>query len=364
MTEPTEIFSSMDPVTFLRTAVKANNSRAVKELIAGLPIVDENAYTYDPTKPERGWKEGHLHWYPVGGDRGNAGRIKLAGSPENPLAERIINAIESLIELERQIELARSQDTPPPSNPREAIKRYFQLPPLDELPAWRPLIRGMKATEYGRELAKRIRVRLIRSSRPVEYTVLIEDDGIGQQAGRIHSTLLSLGRSDKPDKPFLMGVFGQGGSSAYAASEFSWIISRRAPEVGEEGHDLGWTVIKHVYPIGRRDDYWAYLAANPDGRVPALPISAAEGIGFKRGAWIAHVNYNFGRTEPARTLYQALNHLLFNPVLPYELYTRPAPERPDPMWGNGYRLSRLGEDKKALDKKFEPQSVGKLPEVD
>lgn len=364
MIEPTEMFSSIDPIAFLRTAVKANSSKGVKELIAELPIVSENAYTYDPVKPERGWKEGYLHWYPVGGDRGNAGRIKLAGSPENPLAERIINSIESLIELERQIELTSSSDTPPPSDPREAITRYFQLPPLDELPAWKPLIRGMRATDYGRGLARRIRVRLIRATRPVEYTVLIEDDGIGQQAGRIHSTLLSLGRSDKPDKPYLIGVFGQGGSSAYAASEFSWIISRRAPEVGEGSPDLGWTVIKHVYPIGRRDDYWAYLAAHPDGRVPALPVSAAEEIGFKRGTWIAHVNYNFGRTEPARTLYQALNHLLFNPVLPYELYTRPALERPDPMWGNGYRLSRLGEDKKALDKKFEPQSVGKPGEVD
>jgi hypothetical protein len=46
-----------------------------------------------------------------------------------------------------------------------------------------------------------------------------------------------------------------------------------------------------------------------------------------------------------------LNHLLFNPVLPYELYTRPAPEAPEPMYGTGYRLSRLSaKEQLPLDK--------------
>ena len=44
----------------------------------------------------------------------------------------------------------------------------------------------------------------------------------------MHRTLLSLGSSDKGDKPYLIGVFGQGGSSTYAASKYSWVLSRRA----------------------------------------------------------------------------------------------------------------------------------------
>src|SRR5436309_623896 len=84
--------------------------------------------------------------------------------------------------------------------------------------------------------------------------VVVEDEGIGQPPGRMHATLLSLGRSDKPDKPYLIGVFGQGGSSAYAASEYSWIMSRRVPELLDGAHDgIGWTVIKRIVPAGRRD---------------------------------------------------------------------------------------------------------------
>src|SRR5262249_17025923 len=151
----------------LKSAVAATSSKAVKNLLANLPIVGENEYLFDATNSERDWKQGHLHWFPVGRDRGNAGRIKLAGSPENPIAERTINAMEALIELARQLELRTDPNAPPPENPREAVKRYFDLPPLDALPGWKYPIRGVKARAYAREVARRIRVRLLREARPV-----------------------------------------------------------------------------------------------------------------------------------------------------------------------------------------------------
>jgi hypothetical protein len=355
----TDIAEYVNPSSFLKTALLATSSKAIKNLLTQLPIVGENEYLFDASDPERGWVPGYLHWFPVGRDRGNAGRIKHAGSPENPIAERTINAMEALIELERQLELRKNASVPEPNNPRDAVKRYFDLPPLDVLPAWKQLIRGLRARAYAREIARRIRVRLVRETRPVEYTILVEDEGIGQTAERMHLTLLSLGTSDKPEKPYLIGVFGQGGSSAYAASDFSWIVSRREATLLENAKDtIGWTVIKHIYPKGRRDDYWAYLVAHPNGQVPGLPASALHETDFKHGTRVAHINYNFGKTEPSRTLYPSLNHLLFNPVLPYELYT--GPDRPpDPMYGNGYRLSLLRENKKALDKRIQPQEVEK-----
>jgi hypothetical protein len=363
MTKPTEL---PDRTQLITAAAAAMSSKAVREILSTLPIVGDNDYLFDESNPERGWRQGFLHWYPVGRERGNAGRIKLAGAPENPIAERTINGMEALIEMMRQLELKTKPGTLAPQSPREAVLRYFDLPPLDALPGWPHPLRGQKAFHYARELARRLRVRLVRETRPVEYAILIEDEGIGQTPPRMHVTLLSLGQSDKPDKPYLIGVFGQGGSSAYAASEFSWIMSRRAPGLLDGDPDgLGWTVIKRINPVGRRDVYWAYLAAHPDGRVPSFSPAAAEAIGLKHGTRIAHINYNFGKTEPARTLYQSLNHLLFNPVLPYELYTGPttgpSARTPDPMWGNGYRLAAL-TDKKSLDKAFAPQAVEKKGE--
>lgn len=350
-----------DDVDFARTAVSATSTKAVRDLLTRLPIVSEHEYQCDPAAPERGWRPGRFHWYPVGGDRGNAGRIKHAGQPENPIAERTINAMEALIELERQREVRRQPNAGAPSSPREAAMRYFDLPPLEEIPRRQTPIREQKAFDYARDLAKRIRVRLVRETQPVEYAVLIEDEGIGQAPARLHLTLLSLGCSDKPDKPYLIGVFGQGGSSAYAASEVSWMMSRRVRDLLDGDEDgIGWTVVRRIIPAGRRDCYWEYLAAHPDGRAPRLSVAAADAIGFECGTRIAHLKYNFGKTEPARTLFQSLNHLLFKPVLPYELYTGPAPRLPDPMWGNGFRLSTLTKKTlTALDKSFAPLGVEK-----
>ncbi len=349
----------VDEADFLRRAVSAASVDEITGLLGQLPIVDEQAYMFDRQSPEKGWTHGKLHWYPVGGDRGNAGRIKLAGGGGNPIGERLINAMEGLIEHHRQLELLADPHAPAPESPRDAVKRYFDLPPLDQIPLCETPIRGMKPKKYARQVAALIRVTLIRAKgKRGEYTILIEDDGIGQVPGKLHATLLSLGSSDKADKPYLIGVFGQGGSSAYAASSMSWLISRREPRLvnGEQDQGIGWTVVKNIFPKGRRDDYFAYLAVAPDGTAPAFSAKAADAASISHGTRIAHVNYDFGKSEPARTLYVSLNHLLFNPVLPFELTTGPD-RTPDPMWGNAYRLSNLPNQQKSLDKTFEPQSV-------
>jgi hypothetical protein len=97
--------------------------------------------------------------------------------------------------------------------------------------------------------------------------------------------------------------------------------------------------------------YWAYLAAHPDGRVPRLPESAADAIGFARGTKIAHVGYKFATSNQAYRRYNSLNHLLFNPVLPYYVVTK-KDSSGDLMSGNAYRLSKLAREKTDLDKRI------------
>jgi len=354
--QTTDLSKLVNPPEFLQRILKTYSVKALQEVLATLPIVAEDEYVYDDASPDHGWRPGHLHWVPVGLERNNAGRIQLAGAPENPIAERTVNAIEAMIEMARQLELLGGE-MPPPSSPRDAVRRYFDLPPLAEVPRIKQLIRGKKPRAHARDIARNIRVRLIRDKAERQYTVVIEDDGIGQTPEKMHSTLLSLGGSDKDDKPYLIGMFGQGGSSTYAACEYSWIVSRRHPRLlGSDSAGIGWTVVKRVTVKGRRLTYFAYLAAHPDGRVPVLPADAADEIGFVTGSRFAHVKYNFGTSEPAATLYKSLNHLLFNPVLPFELYT--GPERnADPIYGNGYRLS-LNRDKMVVkDKPFLRQPV-------
>jgi hypothetical protein len=57
-------------------------------------------------------------------------------------------------------------------------------------------------------------------------------------------------------------------------------------------------------------------------------------------------------------MYQSLNHVLFNPVLPYELYAMK--DKPDAMRGTGQRLAlkaRKSDRNTALDKSFSNLAV-------
>lgn len=354
----TNLSDLFNPADFLRQAIEISNVKGILALLNQLPVASEDEYVFDAKNPERGWVEGKLHWIPLGKDRGNAGRIKLASRGENPIAERAINSMEALIELQRRLELLKDPSSPVPQSPREAVTRYFSLPPLDQLPTMGGLIRGHKPREYARELAKLIRIRASFDKSQREFAVFIEDDGIGQTAERMHETLLSLGASDKGDKPYLIGLFGQGGSSTYAARAFSWCISRRAPQLLDGKPDtVGWTIVREVFPKARRDPYYAYLAADSNGQAPSLPATAADAIGFKHGSRFAHLNYNFtgGGSAVMRSLYYMLNHILYNPVLPFDLYAGPTQAT---IYGNGYRLSNATVGRKTrLDKAFSPQPI-------
>jgi len=362
MVQPTSLSDCVNPVDFIKQAVRAISNADIDLLLAHLPITSVDEYAYDEENPDARWQPGKFHWLPVGRERGNAGRIKQANQPVNPIAERTVNGMEAIIEMARQRELLSNPSAGAPVSPRDAIARYFGIPSLDQLPKLdeTPLSKQIRAR--ARDLARQLRVRLVFDKASREFTVAIEDDGIGQAPARIHRTLLSLGSTNKADKWYLIGVFGQGGSSAYAVSDYSWLLSRRATDLLDgETDGAGWTIIKHIFPTGRRDDYFAYLACSPDGRVPSITAAHAEEAQIPHGTRFVHIGYDFGRGGSAitRQLYTALNHVLYNPIIPFELHVGSTLAV---VYGNGYRLSSLGgghgTDAPALDKVFPPQPVG------
>lgn len=362
MIEPSLLSKHVNPVDFISKALKATTTTDIKGLLSELPITPEEEYTWTEQDPTAGWKPDNFHWVPVGRERGNAGRINQANNPVNPIAERAINGMEAIIELARHRELLVDSAIPAPMSPREAVKRYFNLPSLDELHKLDPTPANKEIVKIARDLARKLRVRLLFDKPSREFTVAVEDDGIGQSPAMIHRTLLSLGSTTKADKWYLIGIFGQGGSSIFAVSQYSWIVSRRAPDVlaGQED-GAGWTIIKHVFPKGLRDHYYAYLACDPHGRVPFVSKADADKAHINHGTRFVHTAYDFGRGGSAitRQLYTAMNHVLYNPVLPCELYVGTTAAI---VYGNGYRLSSLGTtkatEKPSLDKTFPPQPVG------
>ncbi|EJN07495.1 hypothetical protein PMI42_07777 [Bradyrhizobium sp. YR681] len=347
---------------FLGRLLGARSTLEVETIMAALPIVPPDQYQWLPGDERLGtWQRGKLHWVPVGRDRGNGGRIKLAGEPMNPLAERLVNGMESLIELARLQERIKNPTASMPASPREAVFRYFGFPKLDAIERLDDDERKEKSA-LADKVRKHLSIRLDLEKKRKEFTVTIRDHGMGQTPANIHNSLLSLGRTDKADKPYLIGVFGQGGSSAFSIAKYSIVVSRRAPDIRKsgEGDGAGWTIVREIQPKGLRGAYYAYLAATEAGEVPFVDAAQADAAQFEQGAHFCHIGYDFGVSDSsiARTMYQSLNHVLFNPVMPYELYA--LRNTPEPMKGTAQRLARrvrmLGRNV-ALDKSFAQQPV-------
>jgi hypothetical protein len=184
----TDITRRFDADAFLKNLAQTMTSRAVEALLQQLPVIDEFKYLFDEEDPASRWQEGSLHWIPIGRKRGNAGQISLVKRTINPLAERLVNGMEAIIEMMRQRELLAAPGTPQPGSPREAMERYFKLPPLDQLPRALPPVR-----QQARELARSLLLQLQYDKTQQEFTVVIKDRGIGQAPSRMHRTLLSLG---------------------------------------------------------------------------------------------------------------------------------------------------------------------------
>lgn len=341
----------------LSRVLDARSTAEVEAIMASLPIVPPEQYQWISADERSGeWQNGKLHWVPVGRDRGNGGRIKLAGEPMNPLAERLVNGMEALIELARLRELLKNPAAVLPDNPRAAVLRYFGFPKLDSIERLDDDERKEKRALIDKA-RKNLSITLDFEKKAKEFAVTIRDQGMGQTPVNMHKTLLSLGRTDKADKPYLIGVFGQGGSSAFSIAKYSIVVSRRAADI-RTPHDnagAGWTIVREIQPKGRRDPYYAYLAATEVGGVPQVDAAEADQAGFVQGAHFCHIAYDFGASDSAiaRSMYQSLNHVLFNPVMPYELFA--LKDTPEPMLGTAQRLARrvrLYGRAAALDKSF------------
>jgi hypothetical protein len=88
------------PPDLLSRLLNARSTAQVEAILGVLPVVSPDDYQWvSADDRSSAGQQGKLHWVPVGLDRGNGGRIKLAGEPMNPIAERMVNGMESLIEL-------------------------------------------------------------------------------------------------------------------------------------------------------------------------------------------------------------------------------------------------------------------------
>ena len=285
-------------------------------------------------------------WRALGDRENNYGAVNIGSDPGYALIERVTNALDAVIEREALRHL--SLNSPAPASPREAVSTWLGVP------AGRVSNLSIKDRQ---RLADEVVVRLLEGSSRKAPTVEIRDHGVGMSPDILPDTILSLGASNKIDKLYLAGAYGQGGSTVLAfCPEGSTIVSRRHPDLLEGRPDriaVTFARYSEVDVRTNKNGRYEYLVTSTN-QVPSL---AVEDLEFAPGTAVVHFNlqiaqYSERLTQLMKSLWCLLQNALFDPLLP--IWAEEArPSQLDKKKGSGFdrrtiagNYTRLQDDRR------------------
>ncbi|MBI2133628.1 hypothetical protein HYU11_03015 [Candidatus Woesearchaeota archaeon] len=253
-------------------------------------------------------------WRDLGDIEQNHARVNIVSNPESTIIERITNGMDALLELSAMKDGKIKNAT----SPREAVKGLLDIKD--------GYLSNLSQSEETKIIPDKIQVEVfVKVGDGVN--LFFRDRGIGLIKEEMPDTILALNSSNKFRKPFLIGQYGQGGSTTCAFSKYSIIITRKA-----ESHEIAFTVIRfnelsddHL----AKDGKYEYLVLN---KIP--PSIESDGIQFDPGTLVAHLNYETYINKGFINYFQVLDHYLFDPPLPYSLFYD--------EWKPGSRRNLLG----------------------
>lgn len=245
-----------------------------------------------------------LDWQPVGGKDNNRGVIEVSADPGRSLVERVTNSIDALIEQQHEAHMG----SPICKTPREAALAWFNVP-SNGLSSMTPRER--------QGLARRTTIRLLLGEGKESRTIEVRDLGIGIAPDEMARTILSLNESNKVQKHYLVGTYGQGGSSTFVSSKFTVISTRRAPN-----GPIGFTIVKYLDlpPEQFKTGRYVYLCHRGE-----VLEAQADSVSFPVGTAVKHFGFDLSKyPSPVgpNSLYGLLNQVLFDPPIPVFLDSR------------------------------------------
>lgn len=265
-------------------------------------------------------------WRALGDRESNFATVHLTSNPEVSLVERITNSIDATFEqlAEETPELKKIR------SPREFSEKALGF-------KGGVIADSIKRRKKTAEMESGVVVTLWDGDSPDTPTIDVKDNGIGLTAQEIPDTILSLNKSNKITKWYLMGRFGQGGSTTFAFTEYTILITRKF----NDGSEVAFTIVKFLPPAkDEKDGKYVYLVKKDDNLPLSLKVDRS--IELYANTLVRHINYRM-RKQNLLTLYGKLQYYLFDPVLPFRIVNQQVGAYQDRLrriYGSRDRLNR------------------------
>ena len=253
-------------------------------------------------------------------------------NPANALVEKLVNSGDSALMLKCLEKGIDPKSNEAPNNLKEAVATFFNV----EDGRWIDADKTKK-----NQLAEKYCNLVVTGEKGTganpTYTII--DSAEGQEPEDFKKTFLSLTQKNKSGISFVQGKFGMG---SYGAVNFckvdglQLILSKRNPSIANKSSKnlWGFTIIRKVEPTQQqRLPEWFYLVIEDE--IPQFDAKFLDlmpsvypnpyGLKFEHGSFVKLYNYDIGaslRSNITLDLYNKINTLLVNPVVPIKLYER------------------------------------------
>jgi hypothetical protein len=286
----------------------------------------------------------------LGDIEANYSSLANPADPRVLVPERLTNSQDGIFEY---LIAANGVDTAPLRSPQDAAHALLGVPVAG--------VRELTDAERAK-LGAMIELSLMDSDdSKAKPTLWARDYGSGPGRSEVPLTLLSLHGSNKLRKPWLHGVYGQGGSLTLAHCDAAVYITRKQPSLLSPGEKdvVTVAVVREVDRPDSRLPYYRYLVEDSPDNPLGLPFACpADQCDFKPGVLVIHINYDMRRMGESTwnqeaSIYAYLETLLYRPAMPYTIRDarssrfnqRPPGRERSVIAGLGARLDNAREKK-------------------
>lgn len=310
------------------------------------------------------------NWLPYGGNKGNFGTFESQQNhPVPALIEKITNSIDATLIKECKISGIDPKSSKAPRTMAKAVEEFYKIPDGEI---------GKLSTNERRKLAENIQV--IALGDKMKPSIVIYDNGEGQNPDNFSNTFLSLHNNNKTNIHFVQGKYNMGSTGAVVfcgEKKFQLIASKKNPLLDDANGELGFTLVRrHELTSEEEKNYgkatwYEYFA--PEGQIASFPIDELDlGLynrNFTSGSIVKLYSYELpkgSRSNITLDLWRDLNQFMYSIPLPISLYEKRDYITKNPskiVLGNKTRITIDSRDnvKEIISFNLSKEGMGNIP---